>query len=61
MSKPNPAEIPSYRVADPAEAFERLKAGVKQAMSVSKPEIVRLEEEAKKARHAHRHGKNRPL
>lgn len=51
--------IPTYRVENPAEAFERLKAGVKTALAVSKPEILRREEEAKKSRQAERSEKNR--
>lgn len=46
-----------HRVDNPAEAFERLKAGVRQALTVSKPEIVRREREAKEERKRERDGK----
>jgi hypothetical protein len=58
MSEPSE---PEYRVDNPAEAFDRLKAGVKQALTVSKPEIVRREQEAKKTRQSRRQGKTSPL
>jgi hypothetical protein len=52
MSKP-PEE---HRVDDPVAAFERLKSAVKQALTVSKPEILRREAEAKEMRKTKRNG-----
>ena len=45
-----PQTVPDYRVDNPAEAFERMKRAVAQALTVSKPEIVRREVEAAEQR-----------
>lgn len=52
MSEPQP--VPPYRVENPSEAFERMRAGVKRALNVSKPEILRREAEAKEQRKTER-------
>ena len=38
---------PTHRVENPAEAFEKLRTAMRQVLTVSKPEIVRREAEAK--------------
>lgn len=45
---------PEYRVDNPDEAFARLQNGVRQALTVSKPEILKREREAKEQRKQHR-------
>ena len=46
----------SQPVENPAEAFERFREGMKQILTVSKPEILRREREAKEQRKAKRNG-----
>jgi len=41
---------PTHRVDDPAQAMQRLQSAMKQVLTVSKPEILRREREAKEQR-----------
>jgi len=45
-----PEEKPEYRVDDPVAAMNRMKGALKQILTVSKPEILRREKEAKEQR-----------
>jgi hypothetical protein len=47
---------PTHRVDDPALAMERLRGAMQQIVTVSKPEILRREREAKEERKKKRGG-----
>lgn len=48
----------SHPVENPAQAFEKLRAAMKQVLTVSKPEIVRREAEDRERRKGKReHGR----
>ncbi|HEY3900686.1 MAG TPA: hypothetical protein VGM54_18905 [Chthoniobacter sp.] len=39
-----------FRVENPTEAFEKMRSAMKQILTVSKPEILKREKEAKEQR-----------